>query len=213
MGSISKTENIKLLENKPYLTKTELSFLLDKKGKNLDKKILQLTKNNYLVSLKNGFYVTKTYITRAPINIGEYISNILCYPSYLSLEYVLQKEGVLPELVMVYTAITNKITKRFDNALGQFSYRSIQKDLFTGYQEIEFWQGYKIKVATKAKALFDFLYLKSFKNAPFVEIINDLRLNYEVISNNDLDEFEKYVKIISSPKMIRILKILRSKIK
>ncbi|MDO8610656.1 MAG: hypothetical protein Q7R95_08985 [bacterium] len=211
MGSITETENRELLENKPYFTKIELSVLLEKKGKNLDKKILQLTKNTNLISLKNGFYITKTYKTKAPTNYNEYLSNVLYYPSYLSLEYVLQKEGVLPESVMVYTSITNKTTKRFNNVLGSFNYRSIQKELFVGYQEVDFWQEYKIKIATKAKALFDFLYLKSFKNISFLETINDLRLNYEVILETDLDEFEKYTNLINSPKMKKILKILRSK--
>lgn len=185
----------------------------NKKGKNLDKKILQLTKNKYLISLKNGLYTTKTYIIKAPTNLGEYISNILYYPSYLSLEYVLQKEGILPESVMVYTAITNKITKRFNNALGQYIYRSIQKSLYIGYREVDFWQGYKTKIATKAKALFDLLYLKQFNKNSYEELIADMRFNFEVISNNDLDEFGMYVKIINYPKMKRILNILRSKIK
>lgn len=212
MGRIDEMKNKEIIENKPYLTKVELSILLEKTGKNLDKKISQMIRNGYLVPLKKGLYTTKTYLLKAPKNLTEFISNVLYYPSYLSLEYVLQKENLIPESVMVYTAVTNKITRFFKNSLGQFSYRKIKNALFSGYQEVDFWQNYKIKIATPAKALFDFLYLKEFGQDLETEILVDLRLNFGVLLRKDLEEFASYVAMAKSPKMEKILKILKTKI-
>lgn len=212
MGRISEIKNKEIIENKPYLTKIELSILLEKTGKNLDKKISQLIRNEYLVPLKNGLYTTKICLLKAPKNFGEFVSNVLYYPSYLSLEYVLQKENLIPESVMVYSSVTNKITRFFKNSLGQFSYRKIKTPFFSGYQEVDFWQNYKIKIATPAKALFDFLYLKKFGQDLKTEILVDLRLNFEVLSKKDLEEFASYVSLAISPKMENILKILKTKI-
>lgn len=204
--------NREIIENKPYLTKVELSILLEKRGKNLDKKISQLIRNSYLIPLKKGLYTTKICLLKMPRNFAEFISNILYYPSYLSLEYVLQKENLIPESIMVYTAVTNKITRFFKNSLGQFCYRKIKDSLFFGYQEIDFWQNYKIKIATRSKALFDFLYFKKFDQDPETEILVDLRLNFEVLLKKDLEEFASYVAIAKSPKMEKILTILKTKI-
>lgn len=54
MSSKSEIKNIKLIESKPYLTKAELALLLEKKERNLDKKISQLIRNEILIPLKKG---------------------------------------------------------------------------------------------------------------------------------------------------------------
>lgn len=212
MSRINEMKNREIIENKPYLTRVELSILLEKTGKNLNKKISRLIKDGYLVPLKNGLYTTKVYLLQAPKNLPEFISNILYYPSYLSLEYVLQTENLIPESVMVYTAVTDKITRFFKNGLGQFSYRKIKNPLFCGYQEVDFWQNYKIKIATPAKALFDFLYLKKFGQDLRTEILVDLRINFENLFKKDLEEFAVYAAMAKSPKMERVLKILKTRI-
>ena len=76
MSSKSETNYGEFLQKKPYLTKMELSLLLGKQGKNLDKKVLQLFKKNELISLKKGFYIHPTYLTLYKGKVEEYIANI-----------------------------------------------------------------------------------------------------------------------------------------
>jgi predicted transcriptional regulator of viral defense system len=212
MSSINEIKNQSLLENKPFFTKSEAGLLLDKKGKNLDKKISQLLKKQYLIHLKRGLYTTKIYSDQHKNKLPEFIANTLYYPSYLSLKYVLQQEGMIPEAVYTFTSITLKKTRQFENPLGIFHYRNIKPQLFTGYTQVPFTENYQIKIATKAKALFDYLYLYVFRNQVEQELFIDMRINWENFSQQDLKEFSEFTQISQSKKMAVINKILQQKL-
>lgn len=199
------------MERMPCFTKQAAGLLMDKEDKNLDFKIGQLLKRDYLVSLKKGFFTTEPYIryNTNKDDYEEYIANILRAPSYLSLEYVLAKYGLIPEGVRVFTSITIKSTRSYSNKLGSFNYRNIKEGLFLGYENQK--RGtYTIKIATKAKALFDFLYLKrNYAPNNKEEIKSGLRINWENFSAKETREFEKYVTISGSGKMRNIYNIIR----
>ncbi|MBU0579151.1 hypothetical protein KJ628_04250 [Patescibacteria group bacterium] len=208
-------DRLAIIDQKPYLTKRELALLWNKRGKNLDNKVQTLLGKGELISLKNGLYVTKTYLQRQLGNIAyvEFIANILYYPSYLSLEYVLQKENIIPEAIYDFTSITNKTTRRYQNKLGSFSYRSLKPELFIGYREIGFNGSHMIKIATKTKALFDWLYLKTFTISLSQELKFDLRINWELFDKNDVIEFGQYAAVSQVKKMNQIYKIISQEVK
>lgn len=210
MSSNSQIDNRFLLESKPYLTKQEAALLLQKKGKNLDKKILQFLNNGYLLSLKKGLYTSKAYLDKNPPQAREYLANVQYYPSYLSLEYVLQKEGLIPEAVYAYTSVTLKATQTFTNSLGVYIYRTIKEPLFTGYQLVSYNEDYQIKIASRAKALFDLLYLKPLLNTVSgkKQELLDLRINWSSLTSGDREEFDTYVDISQSPKMRQVAAII-----
>lgn len=204
MISISGIEYQKELQLLPYFNKSAALVLIGKKGKNLDKKVAQLTKIGYLETLKKGLYVSSAYVEKVPKEpYVEFIANILKTPSYISSEYVLAKEGLIPESVFLVTSITTKTPRSFSNFLGAFSYKNIKLELFTGYRE-SFWEDKIIYIATKAKALFDYFYLKKMENIE--REVYDSRINWNNFSQDDLNEFEKYVTVSSSGKMINILR-------
>lgn len=204
MSSISETNYGYLLERKPYVTKNELSLVLGKRGKNLDKKVLHLLKKKELISLKKGLYIDPSYLALQKGRVEEYIANILYYPSYLSLEYVLAKEGLIPEAVYTYTSVTSKTTRLFTNTIGRFIYRHLKPELFTGYDYVRFSENYRIKIATKVKALFDFLYLRPIKQSQTVisqALFEDLRINWDNFTKADIAKFMEYVTSFNSQKM------------
>lgn len=202
MYGIYKIENQDNLEKLPYFSKNTAGILLQKDGKNLDRKIERLIKSGYFLRLKNGLYTTKTYLLTVG-NKEKYAESLvpaLYYPSYLSLEYVLSQTGLIPEAIQIYTAITTKSTREFKNFLGRFSYQNIADKLFCGFTDGK---------ASKAKALFDYLYLKSNLGANLQkELTEGLRLNWNYFTVSDLKEFKKYVEISGSAKMIKIKKII-----
>jgi len=208
MSSNSEIKNIDLIENKPYVTKTELALLLEKKERNLDKKILQLIRDEVLIPLKKGLYLSRIFYFKNNDNIEEYLSNIIFYPSYISLEYVLAKEGLIPESVFAYTCVTLKTTRQFNNKLGIFTYRKIKEKLFTGFVQKNYYDKYKIKIATKSKALFDYLYYKPLK---ILNEIDDLRINWGNFSKKDLKELLFYVDLSESKKMTKIYQYIKNK--
>ena len=207
MSSKSETKYMNLIESKPYLTKQELSLLLEKKGKNLDKKILSLIKKGELIVLKKGVYVSKSYLTKKPLDYEEYIANMLYYPSYLSLEYVLAKNGIIPENVYVYTSVSLKKTRFFENKLGNFSYKKIKKELFKGFYKKDFFENFKINIASTAKALFDFFYYRPFYS--YKDNIEESRINWTALKDDDLKEFFEYANLSGSTKMKQTFKLLK----
>lgn len=195
------------LELLPYFNKNAASILIGKKGRNLDKKIAQLTRIGYLETLKKGYYVSSAYVEKVQKEpYAEFIANVLKIPSYISSEYVLAKEGLIPESVFSVTSITTKTPRSFSNFLGAFLYKNVKQELFTGYRG-SFWEDKIIYMATKAKALFDYFYLKKIENIE--REIYDSRINWDNFSQDDFKEFEKYVTFASGRKMINVLKWIK----
>ena len=214
MISISGVNNQTELEQLPYFNKNEAMILIGKVGRNLDAKIQQLIKKGYLTTLKKGLYTSSVYynLQKDKGLYLEYISNILRYPSYLSLEYVLYINNIIPEEVVTFTSVTIKTPRFFANQLGTFSYRQVKESLFCGYITKEY--GSKtILIATPAKALFDYLYLKrNIRQSLIYELQEGLRINWDEFGKNDLEEFRKYVFLSKSLKMQKILDIIEKTI-
>jgi len=148
---------------------------------------------------------------RADADFAPMVSAILIPQSYLSLEYILQRNAILTEMTYPVTAVTLKQTRVFENKLGTFTYRNIKAGLYQGFTFTEYL-GIPIAQATVAKALFDLLYLRPWKSSQRLASYNlaeDMRLNLEDFSENDQVEFETFVEISNSKKMDQILKNLR----
>lgn len=200
MISISGINYQKELESLPYFNKIQAAMLIGKKGRNLDKKLAQLKKIGYLLSFKKGLYVTSGfYESSQGSTYAEYMANVLRGPSYISLEYVLAKEGLIPEAVYAITSITVKSSRVYANFLGSYVYRNVKKELFCGYKSVA-WGTKTIFVATRAKALFDVLYLKKTSDIQG-EGLSDLRINWNSWRKDDTNEFKQYVSLACSEKM------------
>lgn len=168
-------------------------------------------KKNKLIRLKRALYVTKEYIDEIQKNntfssYVEFIANILYQPSYLSLDYILYKHNILTEVPKNFTSVTKKKTISFSNKLGNFFYHKIKDNLFYGF-EIAKEGDYTVLRATKAKALFDFLYLRK-NNLANRESVKELRLNIENFIDKEKKEIKKYIKIEGSEKMKQIFNYL-----
>jgi hypothetical protein len=68
----------------------------------------------------------------------------------------------------------------------------------------------KYYIATKSKALFDYLYFYKRKMKIVDEYaVEELRINFERMKTIDWREFEKYLAIAKSTKLEKIYKIIR----
>jgi predicted transcriptional regulator of viral defense system len=210
MYGISGIKHQKKLEKLALFNKKTAQILIDKEGDNLDKKIQRLLNKGYLVNLKKGWYVTQPYLDTLenPTDYKEYLANQLRKPSYLSLEYMLAKYNLIPETIHSLISITKKTTREYENKLGSFNYKNIKEDLFCGYEKREKGQ-FQIYEATKAKALFDYLYLKSNLSKDLAyELRQGLRINWSEFAKNDRKEFKKYVVKAEMDKMKKALAII-----
>lgn len=164
-------------------------------------------KSGKAVRLKKGVYVAKNYLEDLEKSgrisaYSEFLSGVLYQPSYLSLDYILYKHNILTEAPINFTAVAKKKTTSFSNRFGAFFYHKIKPDLYCGFETVR-EGGFMIFRATKAKALFDFLYFRKHG------IINkdaagELRLNLEVFDSKDKKELKSYIKKEGSKKMKEI---------
>lgn len=191
---MNQIQNLHKLQNLSYFDKETLAQVIDLSDNSLYGNIKRWLKKGSLIQLKKGLYVTREYVNFLPAKdfYAEFIANKLKEPSYLSLEYVLQKHSIVSEAVYALTSVTLKSKRLYQNRLGSFIYRQMKEDLFRGF-EIKKKERFEIKEASLAKALFDYLYFQTMRAGVVDrELLESYRLNLEGFSDRDLEEFADY---------------------
>ena len=194
----------------PFFSTAMLRSIVDTDYATLRVTVSRMLKNGDLIALKRGMYVTREYFLRHSndLKYPEFISSVLRIPSYISREYVLSKHGILTEATFGITAVTLKTTITYTNKLSTYSYKTITPKLFTGY-EFETFEKNHYTVATKSKALFDYLYYKSPSLANNMltthNMVEELRLNMDEFTNKELTELKEYAGLIRSDKLNKLI--------
>lgn len=195
--------------------KATLSSIIDKKGEGRNYWVKRLIQLNEITTIKNGLFVGRTFVLKLrPEELQqyrEYLASVLRHPSYLSLEYVLAKQGALTEMPLAITSVTNKSSRVYENEFGSYIFQNIKEPLFCGYSE-EFFREKRYFVAKRAKALFDFVYLRTFNARIFEKDLEEgLRINWDAFEKTDLKEIKTYSKIAGKKKMDRFVNIVIKK--
>lgn len=144
-------------------------------------KISALIAEGKLIRVKNGLYVFGENWRRSPLCL-EMIANLLYGPSCISLEYALNKYGLIAERSTVITSLTLGDTKTFHTQIGTFEYQAISKEKFKvgiEYKSLGKEGGYFI--ASKEKALADLVY-----RTPHIRTARQLR--YYLFEEMRVDE-------------------------
>jgi predicted transcriptional regulator of viral defense system len=206
-----KKNQLKNLEKLLIISK-EAFRQFEKDEENLNFNLKYWTKKDVLIRIKKGQYILKSKLEKEDRQTYlEYIANKIYEPSYLSCEYVMDKYGLLTEGVFALTSVTTKKTKIFSNKLGRFVYYSLSPILFFGYT-IKKTSLTNIFIATKAKALFDYLYLRFLKKTPINEKnIEELRINWENLSKKEFLEIKKYGAICKNKRVIKVINLIFKK--
>lgn len=104
--------------------------------------------------IKKGLYETNGSLP------GYLLTQYIKSPSYISFEYVLSINGVIPEFVQEYTCATTgqRHSFKYENRYGRYSYRDVPLDVF--YLDVRWVQegDYSYLIASKEKALCDLIY-------------------------------------------------------
>lgn len=208
---MNQVKKLVLLKGLSYFDKNSLSQVISQPTKSLYANINRWLQSGILIQLKKGLYVTADFVKsqKEQEAYTEFVANKLREPSYLSAEYVLQKYNILPEAVYGFTSVTLKSKRIYRNKFGVFVYRSIKKELFAGY-DIQKINGFNIRVASKAKALFDYFYYKLYRVKEIDEnLVRSFRLNYDNVSTSDLKEFKRYSLAAKTKKMNDLASVIR----
>jgi len=195
---------LELTKNLPYFTLDDLACV-EKNKSYLKTLFSRREKSGDLIRLKKGLYVNSRYLSDN-FNYRDFypelLANVLYQPSYLSLDYILYQYNLIAEIPVNFTSVGKNKTASFHNKFGKFFYHKVKDELFTGFDMIK-KDDFTILKATKAKALFDFLYLR--KNIlSDKKSIKELRLNLDNFNKKEKKEFKKYIEIEGSKKMKNI---------
>jgi hypothetical protein len=137
--------------NKTVFTFNEVSMLLgETDAMSLKSKINYHVKNKKLKNPRRGIYSLPEYSK-------EELACKLYTPNYISLEYVLQKQGVIFQY-QEEISIVSYLSRRVTMDLNNYSYKKIKKDILLNTKGVIL--GNDVNVATKERAILDLLYLK-----------------------------------------------------
>ena len=79
--------------------------------------------------------------------------------------------------------------------------------MFSGFEQ-KYWEDKVVYIATTAKALFDYFYLKKVTNLKVD--IDQTRINWNNFNKSNLMEFKKYVDLSKSVKMARVYECIKT---
>jgi len=118
-------------------------------------KITELLKQGAIVRVKKGIYIFGSKHRKRPFS-REILANMICGPSYISLDYALHYYGLIPERVEAVTSVTSSRGRRFSTPIGLFIYQGISLDAYRiGIDQLEIEAGRSFLIATREKALAD----------------------------------------------------------
>lgn len=119
--------------------------------------------------------------------VDEYVlANLLCQPSYVSLETVLNNNGIIPDVAMNVTSVTTLTGKNIVAIGSTFLYSKISRNLYYGFDRLQDRNSvYYYNIACTEKALLDLIYIRRVKS------LNEYRFNFETIDVGKLKELAK----------------------
>jgi predicted transcriptional regulator of viral defense system len=160
-------------------------------------------KKGYVRLLANGWYL----FSDIPVdeNSLDWIANRLYAPSYISLETVLSRTGLIPETVPTITSITTRKTRKIRTTLAFFTYRTVSPRFFFGYDI----GPHGVKTAFAEKAVLDYLYLHADLVAQ--EDFEGLRIdNAEISGRFNMPRFNDFLLRFNSKALtIRATKFMK----
>ena len=120
---------------------------------------------------------------------SEEVAMVVRYPSYLSLEYALSKQGVLSQSVYILTLVTTKLPYTYTTDHVVYEYHQIHRSLFWGYQ-----QKGVVLTAEPEKAFLDLIYIRcvctrELPRQRFASLVNDM-----AVSEFDVERLHRYAE-------------------
>jgi len=191
---------------------TLATILLNNGYNGINDKINKLKKDGLLQTLKRGLYLHKSPFANT-ITSKEIIANTILSPSYISFDYALYFYALIPESVYDVTSATIKRSKKFTTDIGTFSFKQVKKELYPIGLKIESLRHGNFIIASKEKALCDKIYytkdIKINSKKAMIEFLeDDVRVDFDELTDCDIDIFKKYYEISRSKKVKFLLQVM-----
>ncbi|MCX6739087.1 MAG: hypothetical protein NT098_03475 [Candidatus Parcubacteria bacterium] len=197
----SKKNLLEQLKSLPHFSKNtvyQLGKQLELKDSTVDTYISRFLKYKEIYRLKNGLYVSADFFdkNRNDISYSFYLANIMRTPSYVSSWAALQYYNLTTEAIHSVTSVTPKVTRDYQTKVANFSYQSINKELFSDFSLAK--GKFDFFIASPSKALFDLLYFRTnqFRSSAAKDIkvlIDELRIDIDEMEKTEQEKFYKLI--------------------
>lgn len=137
-------------------------------------------KKGFLIRLRQGWFTFSEYKSKPDFAL--YFANRIYRPSYISLHTALAFYGLIPEAVTQITSVTPLKTAFFINPMGEYSYRTMKRELMFGYVLRPLAKNGSLQIAEPEKAILDLLYLYPGYNT--VKDLEELRLDEDYLHSD-----------------------------
>jgi hypothetical protein len=170
----------------------ELDFLalasIQGEDGNVRDRVSRWMRSGLIIGIVPGIYVTANEFRKRPVSL-EILANMISGPSYVSFEYVLARNGLIPEGVWGITSATPKRNRDFDTPLGRFRYLHLPLEAYSfGWTREQLPDGAGYLIARPEKALLDCLYRGgAVRSAVGMEerLFEDLRIDPDTFGDLD----------------------------
>lgn len=143
--------------NLPWFDLPLLTQMTGEPKRQLTTQLSQWVRKGKVLPLRRGLYTLANHYRKIPL-YPEHLANELLKPSYLSSHWALSYYDLIPEKVVTFTSVTTRITRKFQNDFGQFSYSSLKTDFFWGFLPV-LLNEQPVWIAEPEKALLDIWHL------------------------------------------------------
>lgn len=154
-------------------------------------KVKRALASTEIQGVRRGLYCLARPYRRYPVNVYA-LAQRVHGPSYVSMESALSYHGWIPEAVRVCTNASLGNGKEFRTPLGVFSYERVpQRVFYAGVQRLDEGEHGVALMATPAKALADYYYVRRPSWKTIHDAAGSLRIEPEDLSEVTTDEIDE----------------------
>ena len=192
---------LQLVGDLPWFDFATVLQLSGEPRQNLRVRLYEWRKAGKLLSLRRGMYALAEPYRRVAAHPA-LLSNQLYTPSYISMHWALSFYGLIPEKTVVYTAVTPRVPRTFENNFGVYRYSNLKQKFFFGYRAVDMG-GENVFMAAPEKALLDLWHLQS--GVWDADRMAEMRFqNFDLVSTGRLRD---YAERFGLPRLIRAVSI------
>ncbi len=154
-------------------------------------KVKRALASKEIQGVRRGLYCLARPYRRYPINVYA-LAQRVHGPSYVSMESALSYHGWIPESVRVCTSTNLGSAKKFRTPFGVFSYERVpQRIFYTGVERLDHGEHGIAFMATPAKALADYYYVRQPSWTTIHDAAGSLRIEPEDLSEVSAEEIDE----------------------
>ena len=152
--------------------------------------VKRAVKGGDIIRLKRGLYVFSKQYQKKGIDLFQ-CAQMICGPSYISLESSLAYHGWIPEAVYAVTSVSAKRSREVETPLGIFSYAHVpSNNFFAGVKRVKTANSVFL-IATPWRALADYVYVHKLDWKGLSPVRESLRVGEDRLGRTDLRALEE----------------------